>query len=839
MVFCIILAVAIVTAIHGQRLLDTVAVGLDSIEKQTSEYRTYAKCLRQRDRAVWLNAVGSLTTYLDRLRSNGWLVGHASRINSLRSRADSLREFLDEFLTEYAKREVERHKSFFAKATLDNEQTAATIMSDNHNLVVAAAGSGKTRVLTARIALLVDSGVEPDSILALAYTKDAAHEMEERLQRQFGIESAKVKTIHSFGRELARDSLDFRSGVANQTTQNEIIRSAAERLSSRDRKFAVDLLTFAVDFRKAEEKKQEEFPDVRRYYEYLRRQEYETLNLKRVKSIAERDIGNFLFLNGVQFEYEAQTNWADASPDFRDYQPDFFLPDYYLWIEHWGINRNGKVPEWFAPGPTTTSSEHYRAGMEWKREQFRKHGRKLVETFQYQKTEGTLIPELKKQLEMNGVSLKEIPMEAILKRIDQLIHQDPLHELMFSFISKGKNNGLGISDVNARMLDGKASWTSKQKSFAGLMIPIWREYESELKERDMLDFSDMITLSLGVARKNGKSLAERYSHILIDEFQDITDPQLELIKCLAPDSSEGNTLFCVGDHRQNIFSYAGSDVRNILDFEKHFPYPERMTLSANYRCPKNIVDTSNAIINAGVYHDKPAVAASSLIQPIQLIQETGRSRYDRWEKEKAKQLLMELLSTRKDNEDILVLARYNFRLGPIMVEFPDHDKQRLNFKSIHKAKGTEADYVLILGCVGGLHGFPSKILEENLLDIVNNRKQNFNEKMEEERRLFYVALTRCRKQLYIFTSKYNRSRFISEISSYLGSAGQTVGVCIRCGGRIKFNTSLPLCGNCYSIWLKYNNRRYREKLCHSCGKQAQTTLARPLCIDCYKKLNQS
>jgi DNA helicase-4 len=315
---------------------------------------------------------------------------------------------------------------------------------------------------------------------------------------------------------------------------------------------------------------------------------------------------------------------------------------------------------------------------------------------------------------------------------------------------------------------------------------------------------------------------------------------------------EESTLFCVGDYRQNVFSFAGSNVNNILDFDESFPYSEKTTLSTNYRCPRNVVEASNAIMIGRKDREARVVAASTQIHPIRVIEKTDKTRYEDWELLSAKELLLELLGKKKVDEEILVLARYNFRLEDLRMAFPDHDKNGLSFKSIHSAKGTEADHVLLLGCVGGVFGFPSNIIEEDLLDVVNKRKQNTNEKLEEERRLFYVALTRCKNQLYLFTSKNDRSQFLSEIESFLHtnpSSDQTSpsgephtwrdGYCIRSHHKIRFNAEKPFCRTCFYRWNRYKKRDYAEKYCHSCGERATTTFVNPLCLDCQRKLNQS
>ncbi len=176
------------------------------------------------------------------------------------------------------------------------------------------------------------------------------------------------------------------------------------------------------------------------YYRYLRRQSYTTLERKQVKSVAERYIANFLFLNGVNYAYEARATWADQSDRYRTYQPDFFLPDYGIWIEHWAVDRQGKVPDWFPIVPSGDPSVRYREGMEWKRAQFKKHGKKLIELTDYQWYEGTLISDLIRQLEENPVKFREIPMKEILDRIQSLMARiNPLNELMLSFYQQGQD----------------------------------------------------------------------------------------------------------------------------------------------------------------------------------------------------------------------------------------------------------------------------------------------------------------------------------------------------------------------------------------------------------------
>ena len=749
----------------------TRAVGerLEQIEERIRDYRAYSNYLRSQDRTKLRENVGWTLGSLRFLRAfrTFYRKRRRSLIESYYEKTDDLEKFLREFVPQYISRELERHKAFFSGRSFDNQQIEAIVKRDKHNLVIAGAGSGKTRVLTGRVGFLIECGVPPDDILALAYTKSAEEEMRQRLRSNYGISDVNVRTFHSLGRSLAKLSPDFRRDVADGTTQRKLIADSVRELTSHDRRFALLLLDFAVDWQ-THKLEQSDFVDPEKYYEYLRNQKYTTLDRREVRSVAERDIANFLFLNHVKFSYETPVSWADKDNEFRQYRPDFYLFEYGLWLEHWAIDREGRVPPWFST-PRGDSSANYRKGMEWKRDQFKKHKHKLLETFHYQWAEGSLEAGLKRQLEANHVVFKEMTKEEVLARIRNLIpREDSLSELMFSFLSKAKTNGLTIHDIGSRLAQG--NWGRKPRTFASLMIPVWEKYESLLKENDMMDFTDMINCALKVVKHDIHT--PRYSHILIDEFQDITDPQLELVKCLLDDGPD-STLFCVGDDRQNIFSFAGSNIYNILQFDNAFPYSEKTTLSTNYRCPKNIVEASDSIANLNKHQLARRVASASNIQrPMRLVEMTESGAlpsFEDWEFQTAKSMLEQLLKSKKSDEEVMVLSRTNHPLDRLKLEFPKHESSGLRFLTIHSAKGTEADYVLLLACTSGRNGFPSEIGSQNVFDVVKKDRESENDKVEEERRLFYVALTRCKNQFYLFTSREAKSQFVTEIQPYLSS----------------------------------------------------------------------
>ncbi len=738
------------------------------LENKLSKYNDYDNYLRRKHREDYLRVAGGILRSIQSTETfKYFLVWNVKRHLALhKERAVKIHVFLSNYTVDYVSQRSREYSKFFSDRGLDPSQIEAIVKDDYANLVMAPAGSGKTKTLTSRIAYLVQRGVDPKKILALAYTNKARDEMEDRLKGEFKVGEVKVTTLHKLGYGLVRKfSQSLKDDVADEEIEKTIIGKAFDKFLESDRNYALDVLQFVAEWDVREERNSGEANS-------RIDQRYVTLDRVVVDSIAEREIANFLFLNQVSYEHIPLAEWADRSRDYNRYHPDFFLPDYDIYLEHWGIDRDGTVAPWLRDDRERNldASTRYKMGMEWKREQYLKYGKKLIETNYYEFKEGSLLEHLRKRLEDSGVKFNELEKSRIIGRIHEP-HEtlDPFYEKVARFINTAKSNRFEISDIQSR-LDSN-NWSSLQASLAKIAIPVWKEYQANLGDLGMVDFNDMINdaLSLMIPRKS--ELAQQYSHILIDEFQDISNNQLELMKCFLDPDGEKTSLFCVGDDWQNIFSFAGADIQNILSFETHFPYPETSFLKTNYRCPKNIVEASNVCISNNKFQLRKEVAPSSASECQISLCERGRSSgsYDEWEEYTAMQVLSRLLQTKSESETILVLSRYNAQLWHLESHCPNARKAKLTFSTIHKSKGTEADYVLLLGCKTGSNAFPSERIDPSLYDIVKLARSSRDGKanFEEERRLFYVALTRCRKEMYLFTSKNKKSTFVTEISKFL------------------------------------------------------------------------
>jgi superfamily I DNA/RNA helicase len=281
---------------------------------------------------------------------------------------------------------------------------------------------------------------------------------------------------------------------------------------------------------------------------------------------------------------------------------------------------------------------------------------------------------------------------------------------------------------------------------------------------------------------------------LVDEFQDVNNLQVELIKLLLTKSTQ---LFCVGDDWQSIYGFRGSNVSYIIDFEKHFAPAKLIKLNLNYRSTQHIVGASNEVIKHNKFRVEKEIKASKQSEH-KIVVYSGNN-----EKENLQfciDTVRKFLDEGLSSEDILFLYRRSKMYTPYFFGFKN-ENLRVQAKTIHAAKGLEAKVVFIIGLTDGYGGFPDIWLEDRIFQVV--KKANHDLLLEEERRLFYVALTRAKEKLFLITEKGKESSFIKEIP---------VAYTVRSTLPVKaVMEDIPLCSKCFSqlekLW----------KVCPYCG----------------------
>jgi superfamily I DNA/RNA helicase len=283
---------------------------------------------------------------------------------------------------------------------------------------------------------------------------------------------------------------------------------------------------------------------------------------------------------------------------------------------------------------------------------------------------------------------------------------------------------------------------------------------------------------------------------LVDEFQDVNNLQVALIKLMLTPATQ---LFCVGDDWQSIYGFRGSNVSYIVNFEQHFPGAQIVKLNLNYRSTQNIVGASNEVIKHNKFRVEKEVYSSKKSEH-KIVVYSGNS-----EKENVQFCLdkvRELLKDGVTKDDILFLYRRSKMYSPFFFRFKS-EGVFVQSKTIHAAKGLEAKVVFIIGLTDGSGGFPDIWLEDRIFQVI--KRANHDLLMEEERRLFYVAITRAKDKLFLITEKGNESSFLKEIPDIFT---------VRTSVPIKSVVQKVLtCDNCFSqlekLWM----------ICPYCGKK--------------------
>ncbi|MCY3777578.1 MAG: UvrD-helicase domain-containing protein, partial [Candidatus Aminicenantes bacterium] len=223
--------------------------------------------------------------------------------------------------------------------TLTDEQAHAIATDEDVTLVLAGAGTGKTAVITGKIAYLVrHQEIDPKEILVLAFNRKAAAEIRDRLPSD--LQGACVSTFHAFGMRTL-------GATSGRKPHVSILATDGAKLAQTIDGILKDLLTSKqhgeqlrnlLALHRNPYKSPFDFKTSSNYREYVRRCELRTLSGDLVNSLEEVQIANFLSMNGIKFKYEEPYPVNTANRRHRQYMPDFYLPEHKIYIEHFALN---------------------------------------------------------------------------------------------------------------------------------------------------------------------------------------------------------------------------------------------------------------------------------------------------------------------------------------------------------------------------------------------------------------------------------------------------------------------------------------------------------------------
>jgi DNA helicase-4 len=654
---------------------------------------------------------------------------------------------------------------------LNLEQEAAIQCESKNILLLAGAGSGKTKTLIDKIRYFINKKkVNPKNILVITFTRDAINEIQDRLidhtdktkkyqtdlqqgdraevrksyiQKNSALKSLTVRTFHSLCFLILRENgasffdnrfriLQDRPGGAGAEIDTDAF-SSKENVSTLIRKAVITVCQHEVDFMNKLERYliENSFvkkkPFVQQRKDYLK--SYVTKSGIAVASKSEQRIADWFYERGYDIQYEPD----EIKNSFR-FSPDFKLSAKDFYIEH---------------------KSNLSAPLEDKLKALQSQGKPVFITYEdwmhdSRRIEQELIKILKQAyggnytLEFarifdNRFSLLQDELANFLKDVKQAYNL-------------AKSQGLTYDEI--RNITSPLFSHARIKSFYDIFPVTWKYYEEIKRKHSVVDFDDLITLTIELLTTKSdirNYYVDKFRCILVDEFQDVNPAQVSLLKLLYSDNSD---LFCVGDDWQSIYGFRGSDVNYIVNFEKHFPGSTTIKLKYNFRSTENIVNVGTKIIEFNKNRiDKEVLALKTSDQKVVLY----KSNNDEDTLTYINQRLSHHFENGVKPSDVLILGRRRNHYS-----FIQHSAYKgVRFETIHGSKGLEAKIVFITGLRHGSGGFPDTWLEDSIYQVL--KKTDKSLLLEEERRLFYVAITRAKDHLYLLTENGQESQFIQEL----------------------------------------------------------------------------
>lgn len=722
--------------------------------------------------------------------------------------------------------------------SLDEDQRRAILCDSKSNLVIAGAGSGKTLTICGKIKWLLYNGIKPSEILLLSYSADSVDDLQNKCKKIN--KSIKVKTFHSLGKEILKidknpiESIEsiIQSFLENNLTQKTEIGQKIFKF------YSLFLYQPEINDKKCQEK-WEEYEKIENYdFKTLKdilsftntNNQKTTMKREMVRSIEELVIANWLFMNGIKYEYESVYKHKINSNDRSEYTPDFYLPDYQIYIEHFGINSENKTPQY-----SKKMEDQYLKDMAWKREVHKKYGTNLIETYSYEFSNQTIFHKLEKKLK---IKTKNRIDEEIFKRYIECIFDNKnllyLKKLLLQSVNLYKSNFLYDSGFE-KILNNFESKNTYQKFRTNLFLEICKEaflfYKSEIQKQGKIDFDYMILKTIEVINdlKNYK-----YKYVLVDEFQDISWPRFKFLKKIL---EHGNSkIFAVGDDWQSIYRFAGSDINIFLNFAEEFEDAKINKISMTYRNSQEMQTIMQKFIQKNKQQIEKSIKSSlHEKEPIRII-------YDNSKSEAFKKVLTKINQV-NPNSKILILGRNKSDVETIsskdiqiekvkkddeqkLISSITFNKLKMTFKTIHKSKGLEEDYVILINGENKKDGLPNKMEDDEIINIFLPKKDQYD--FAEERRLFYVAITRAKKVAYILSNINNPSIFVKEIDTeHINNINSKKYKCPICDANLriekvynkdKYFWGCPYRKRCGFKFYGNEDDLKRNKICPKCKK---------------------
>ena len=698
--------------------------------------------------------------------------------------------------TNYVDEILKREKDYFdnilkdidPNIKLDEEQRKAVVTDDDYCLLVAGAGAGKTTTMAAKVKYLVEKkGIAPEDIIVISYTNKAIGELKERINDGLKI-PAKICTFHAFAFEIVK-KFSVEPPEINFSSF-KIVFEMLEQSVFNDKKLMRNLVLFLGYYFDLTEDVFK-FDNLNQYHQYKAAQDYETLKSglgeyikkveqqrsKRVKtisgeylrSIQEVQIANFLYLNGLDYEYERPYPFESPSRN-KKYTPDFYISqgEHAVWLEHYALTESG-----YSNVFTPEQLARYKKSIRDKREVHKTHKTTLVETWSLYSDRRSLMDHLRELLEKEGFVMKPRNLEEVYKKIVETGKDKYIIKLilfMMNFIEQFKTTGY---DAGGFEILRKKTDNPRTLLFLEIAEQVYNHYQAVLKANNQIDFADMINDAHFYLQEIERQHIElKYKYIIIDEFQDIARQRFNLTKRLSEITKA--KVVAVGDDWQAIYAFSGSDITLFTRFLELMGAGTELKITHTYRNSQELIDIAGGFVQKNSTQiRKQLLSPKRLDNPIVIESFDDSFKPMKALAETVENIIGKILSEFGEKKSILLIGRYNYDMYKLCMtgafeempgdrvkckKYPDAN---ISFMTAHRSKGLGYDNVILINMFEGKFGFPCQIEDDPIMKMVMHEDKSMP--FAEERRLFYVALTRTKNRVYIATPKHKPSRFLVEL----------------------------------------------------------------------------
>ena len=682
------------------------------------------------------------------------------------------------------------------RISLDEGQRKAVLRDEDYTLVVAGAGAGKTTLIEAKCRYLLDKkGIDPKRILVISFTRKATSELKTRFKKM--AIDAKILTFHSLGNSLLAEGTSEKRKIVERAYMVDVLRRYLKedlKDDSLKKKIALFFASYlevpfdpglAADGYKLALSRGAEVTmkgnlecALDSFKQDLERKRV-TIQNERVRSRDECRIANFLYVSGIDYSYEEPYPFFFPGSN-KPYCPDFTIRDgeRTVYLEHYGIAEDGTSSRY-----DEDELHEYKAHMVDKARFHALHKTCLITTFSRYNDGRDLIEHLKDELAKAGISGKpkrDIEVYYELSKLAEDRYFLRLIQLVANFINRFKVDAYPVDEFMDFKAAARARNDERTLLFLDIAHQCYLAYQAALENDKAIDFEDMINDAsdyLDRLAEEGKTLP--YDYVFIDEYQDISAQRFNLAEKLSKVSKA--KIVAVGDDWQSIYRFSGSDIGLFVDFEKTMGYCDTLYLTSTHRNSQELIDIAGGFVMENALQKKKSLVSSKHLNDPVIVysyddgEAKGGSSPYRKLAEAVDMAIDDIHVRYGDKGTILLIGRYSFdaynlsrfsdlygydevRKTIVSKRFP---QLKIDFLTAHSSKGLGYDNVIVINGKDDVLGFPSKIEDDPIMKLVIKEQPEIE--YGEERRLFYVALTRTKNRVYLVAPKYHPSSFILEL----------------------------------------------------------------------------